>query len=90
LPETGQASWPEFFARQTAGKLQQLTKPGTVPPHTGLTTSTQVHDKVEIQNVFQVNLANDDGYGKSSLTSLAEALTDILREQALHHGIDVT
>jgi hypothetical protein len=69
-------------------KLQQLDKPGVY--QTPGNEPTQQHDRVEIHNVFQVSLNNGLGQFGSSPTSLAETLADILREQALHHGIDVT
>jgi hypothetical protein len=81
-------SWPELFGRQMVKKLQQLDKPGVY--QTPGNESTQQHDRVEIHNVFQVSLNNGLGQFGSSPTSLAETLADILREQALHHGIDVT
>ena len=81
--------WPEAVGRQTAQKLQEVAKPG-VSLAPGRESTSQQHGPVAIHNVFQVNLNPGPSDRGSAPTSLAEELADILRQQALQHGIDVT
>ena len=46
-------------------------------------------DRVEIQNVFNIQVKTSDN-GGASIEDLAEKITDVLYEQAVQHGIDVT
>ena len=54
------------------------------------TVHSDLPEKVEIQNVFNINMkAQDNGIGNSTM-ELSEKIADILREQAIQHGIDIT
>jgi hypothetical protein len=79
-------SWPEVVARHAARQLRSTGTPGAPPLRAQQHVST-TPDKVEIQNVFNVELpAAGAGAG---LDELAEQLAAVLREQALQHGVDI-
>lgn len=52
--------------------------------------STNGTGDLRIQNTFNINLDHDGTRENGSLGSLTEKIADILREQALQHGIDIT
>lgn len=47
-------------------------------------------ENVEIQNVFNIEMKNEMGLRAEDDFELAETIAEILREQALQHGIDLT
>jgi hypothetical protein len=83
-------TWPEQVGQQAALQAQQfLARPGQNGSSRRVVGQLDAgSDKVEIQNVF--NLEVQDGDGTRSTADLADTLADILREQAMQHGIDVT
>ncbi|MCI0486808.1 MAG: hypothetical protein L0229_09430 [Blastocatellia bacterium] len=86
-------SWPEITARQAA---QKLRSPGSnqissdYSARAQQTINSGSPDKVEIQNVFNIEVKTERGGGAGSTEELSEKIADILREQAIRHGIDVT
>jgi hypothetical protein len=83
-------SWPEITARQLARKLRSSTADisssrATQTINSGAAGSSE---KVEIQNVFNIEVKPAGG-GGGGVDELSERLSDILLEQALQHGIDV-
>lgn len=84
--------WPERVARHASGKVAHLlTQSGSNGPAQRVqqTLKADLPEKVEIQNVFNLEVGTG-GFGQGSTSDLAEAIADILHEQALQHGIDVT
>jgi hypothetical protein len=84
-------SWPEITARQLARKLRSSTADisssrATQTINSGAAGSPE---KVEIQNVFNIEVKPSGGGGDAFTEDLSERLSDILLEQALQHGIDV-
>lgn len=81
-------SWPEMTGRQVAEKIDSFISGRDTP---GLARSVRqviqsdLPEKVEIQNVFNIQVRSEE---KSR--DLSEKIADILHEQALQHGIDVT
>jgi len=51
------------------------------------TVRSSASEKVEIQNTFHIEVKSE---GDRTTTELSERIADILREQALQHGIDIT
>jgi hypothetical protein len=84
--------WPELAARQAARKIfSAASRPAAHPPaRVRQTINHDAPDKIEIQNIFNIEMKPDEARGAESGSALAESLADILREQALQHGIDVT
>lgn len=84
-------TWPDLVGQATARKVNELQRHAY---GAGEQSQQAVHagapENVEIRNVFNIALpGSDDGYLQAS-TQLAESIADILREQALQHGIDLT
>jgi hypothetical protein len=85
-------AWPEFIGRQVAGKTRAAASGLPLDKsygQAGLTAGPGSPERVEIQNVFNIEVKTSDNNG-ASIEDLAEKMTDILQEQALQHGIDVT
>src|SRR5262245_52638840 len=85
-------SWPEITARQLGRKLRSSaadisSSHATQNIKSGAAGSPE---KVEIQNVFNIEVKPSGGGGDAFTEDLSERLSDILFEQALQHGIDVT
>ncbi len=84
-------SWPEMTGRQVAEKIDSFISGRGAP---GLARSVRqviqsdLPEKVEIQNVFNIQVRSEESRGNSR--DLSEEIADILHEQALQHGIDVT
>ncbi len=85
-------SWPEITARQLARKLRSSTADISSSRATQTIKSGAAGspEKVEIQNVFNIEVKPSGGGGGAFTEDLSERLSDILFEQALQHGIDVT
>jgi hypothetical protein len=81
------------MARQLS---QRMTSMITGQGNPGLSKQTQqkvysgLPDRVEIQNIFHVDVKSIDGSGAGSLGDLSDKIAQILREEALQHGIDIT
>ncbi|UCH93946.1 MAG: hypothetical protein JSV88_27270 [Candidatus Aminicenantes bacterium] len=86
-------SWPKMTEDQVAREINAFMK-----ARSDLSTAGQTHQafspddpgKIRIQNAFNIKLGDDGQREVGTLGSLAEKISDILREQALQHGIDIT
>jgi len=85
--------WPEMMGRQTAEKIRRmLADPGPAGSSRQVqqTLNKDLPEKVEIQNVFNIEMKRDRHWDVDSTTTLSDTIADIMREQALQHGIDIT
>lgn len=86
-------SWPEMIGRQLDHKLRPFVSGKESPASSGniqKSTQSELPEKVEIQNVFNIEVKPEGNGNTGPNTELSEKITDILREQALQHGIDIT
>ena len=86
----GTPSWPDVAGQDLAERIRAFAR-GNTGGSLGQTESVPPPgspERVEIKNYFQLALGGDQGRG--SPRELADRLADILREQALQHGIDIT
>jgi hypothetical protein len=74
-------------AAHAARQLRAVAAPGGPRPADQQLASIATPDKLEIQNVFNVEL-HAAGAGPD-LDDLAEQLAAVLRDQALQHGVDL-
>jgi hypothetical protein len=90
--ERTQSSWPEITAQQLARKIRSSVddRPSTHMTQTISSGAPGSKEKVEIQNVFNIEMNPGSGRSVDFTDDLSERLSDILLEQALQHGIDVT
>ena len=81
-------AWPDKVGKHTASKLQEIL---TTAPNTSKTLSESITlpEKLELHNTFHIETKGPSG-GEGTTNELAERLSEILREQALQHGIDIT
>jgi hypothetical protein len=82
--------WPEVTGRQLARKLDDAAASA---PGSFKRVQQTVHDtpeKVEIQNIFNVEVRADGGRAAGFSDDFSESIADLLREQAIQHGIDLT
>jgi len=93
LSALAQRSWPEMMGHQVARKIRSLAS-GQGASNSLKCARQTIHsdlpEKVEIQNVFNLEVKTEGGGGTGSTEDLSERIADILRDQALHHGIDIT
>ncbi len=85
-------SWPEIAAWQAARKLYALASGGSRFGPAGRVQQkikSDLPEKVEIQNIFNVEVKGEKDLS-GSIADLSEKIADILREQAIEHGIDIT
>lgn len=82
-------SWPEITAQQVGRRIQSLAA-GASSGHALQTINSSSPDKVEIQNIFNIEVKTEGGRGPGFADDLSERIANILREQALQHGIDIT
>lgn len=84
-------SWPEMTGQQAAKNIDSFISgrgtPGSVRSVRQVIQS-DLPEKVEIQNVFNIQVKNEES--RENSRDLSEKIADILHEQALQHGIDVT
>ena len=89
LPDSPLASqsWPRMTGRQVAQKLGAFVS-GDIDTsgQAGQPLPSGAPEKIEIQNTFHIEVKS----GRDRTTELSERIADILREQALQHGIDIT
>lgn len=81
-------SWPEITEQQISQKIRSIIsgqEPFDFPEHAEI--QNNLPGKVEVKNVFNIDMKAS---GSSSINDLSEKIVDILREQALQHGIDIT
>jgi hypothetical protein len=78
--------------QQPVEKLKGFTSgmaPRTLGMNVRASSNSDLLPNVEIQNTFHVNVNNESGE-LGSLGEFSDKIADILREQALQHGIDIT
>jgi hypothetical protein len=66
---------------------QSVTTPVARPQHSSV---TDLSDKVAMHNVFHIAVQMAGAGGADSLQGLSDKVADILRVQAVQHGIDIT
>jgi hypothetical protein len=79
-------SWPDLVGRHVA---QKVPASGSSSSSKRAVATPGVSEKLEIQNVFNIEVRSE-GPGAGSDGDLSERIADILRDQALQHGIDIT
>jgi hypothetical protein len=86
-PDRQATPWPEIVGREISRRAQGASSRLPFDVSNGvLRTST---DKVEIQNVFNIKVRNETN-SLHGFDDLSEKIVEILNEQALQHGIEVT
>jgi hypothetical protein len=83
------SSWPEQTAQQLARQMSGAGR-ALSSSQTRQQVQTGTPDKLEIQNIFNIELKSSAGNLTDPASKLADSLSEILREQALQHGIDIT
>jgi len=80
-------SWPQMTGGKVAQKLGAFFS-GDIDASKGVgqTFHPGASEKIEIQNTFHIEVKSEG----DRTTDLSEKIADILREQALQHGIDIT
>jgi hypothetical protein len=79
--------WPQAAAARAVDQLRVAAGPGAVSFRSRQQFETGAAEKLEIQNVFNVEVhVADDG---PEFDDLGDQLAAILHEQALQHGVDV-
>lgn len=85
--------WPEITGQQLARNLRTAASGrgvSDVSKRIQQTIQSSPSEKIEIQNIFNIEMKSEDSNRVNSATNLSEKIADILREQALQHGIDIT
>ena len=82
--------WPEVTGQQLARKLNAAAGAPNSFKRVQQTLHTDSPERVEIQNIFNVEVRADGARGAGFPADLSESIADILREQAIQHGIDLT
>lgn len=86
-PQTPRA-WPTFAGRDLSAKLRSFASNPSQPTAAPLTAARVESDR-QIQNVFNIELNNANQHAPN-YDDLGDRLAEILHEQALQHGIDVS
>jgi hypothetical protein len=84
-------SWPELAGQDLAEQIQTFARGSSGAPLDVLSQSVAPPgspERVEIKNYFQLALGGNGSPG--ARRELADRLADVLREQAIQHGIDIT
>lgn len=84
----GTRSWPDSTGREVAEHIQAFVSGSGFRNPPSRPAAPTARDQVAIHNVFHIAV-NTDG-GDPSGRDLPDRLAEILREQAVQHGIDVT
>ena len=86
-------NWPRLSGHKMAERLQAFVS-GSLPPEPGHAAATNADGRrVEINNTFNIQVgpgAEGGGTGEAALIDLSDQVAEILRQQAIQHGIDVT
>jgi hypothetical protein len=83
-------SWSEMPGQEVAERLRALTQGnGNLPSSSIREFASSSSGPVRVQNVFHIEVQGQ-GTGDASFGDLSTRLADILREQAVQHGIDLT
>lgn len=85
--------WPSMIGQAAARRIKAFQAAGTPSSGSGHPMHQQqmsIADKIDIQNIFKIEMPSraeqpsDPGY------DLSDKIADILRHQAIQHGIDIT
>jgi hypothetical protein len=88
--ERSAGSWYEMPGQEVAERLRAFTMGnGNLPLSTTREFSSGSSEPVRVQNVFHIEVQGQ-GTGDPSFGDLPTRVADILREQAVQHGIDLT
>lgn len=88
-----QASWPQLTGEEMVKRLQIFTSEVSnagAPPSSNGTFSTMAQSYGPIQNSFHIEVNMNGRSTDESGQDLSEQIADVLRGQAMQHGIDVT
>jgi hypothetical protein len=83
--QTASRAWPNLVGRDVSEKLRSFSDPNRSLKPTRLSSNP---DR-QIQNVFNIEV-NHANQLASNYSDLGERIAEILHEQALQHGIDIT
>ena len=92
-PDTAaERGWARDAGAQLTRTLQSaLDGGGSVSAHrVQSTVQTGTPERTEVHNVFNVEVHTQGDAAGETLTDLSEKIADILREQAIQHGIDLS
>jgi hypothetical protein len=82
-------TWPEMTGQQIAQKLHAFVS-GRGAAVMEQMRQANTPEQLEIRNVFNIEVKTGGKSGAEAFSDLSEKIADILREQALQHGIDIT
>lgn len=83
-------SWPDMFAHTLVGRLNRFVSGEAASSATlPITESEKGAGSMEVQNIFNIQV-HPQVDGIASLQHLSDQVTEILREQAVQHGLDIT
>jgi hypothetical protein len=82
--------WPVLSGRLVAERLQAFVAGGLPPEPGGAAGSSGEGQRVEVNNTFHIQVGSAADRDGSPLGELSNQVAEILRQQAIHHGIDVT
>ncbi len=82
-------SWSDMIGQEVAQKVRSIAS-GQSASSSAQTMPTNLPEKVEIQNVFNIEVNPPLDREAGSMTKLSEKIADILHEQAVQQGIDIT
>ena len=99
-PPSGPAAHSSYmawsFQPDTGAQLARTLRPVTdgeggpiAAKRVQQTVQTSTPDRIEVQNVFNVEVHTQGMAADETLSTLSEKIADILREQAIQHGIDL-
>jgi hypothetical protein len=83
-----QRPWPDVAGGELADRIRAFSGQ-TMPQQQARSWPPESSQTPGVQNVFHIELKNESG-GDGSLADLSDKIADILREQALNQGIDIT
>lgn len=81
--------WPDQVGKEVTTAIQEKLPQGQVPVNTHQWVGRNLTG-LTINNSFKIDLANDQKGGAYNDNDLSQKIGDILRYQALQHGIDIT
>ena len=96
MPTPGTAAL-RAWADDTGAQLARTLRPAMDEANAAVsakrvqqTVQTDTPERIEVHNVFNVEVHTQGGAADKTLANLSEKIADILREQAIQHGIDLS
>jgi hypothetical protein len=77
-------------AQQLANRLHGFVADGAPPQPGELTATPGEGQRVEISNTFHIQVGSAGRGEDAAQTDLSDEVAEILRQQAIQHGIDVS